>query len=107
MLIVGSILHGVKLKEVLTKECFYYSFFRLAVVPALMFLVLTLLKASPLVTGVVVLSSAMPAALTTAMLAEKYGQDAAFASKVVFVSTILSMATLPILTTIVNRFAPV
>lgn len=106
MLIVGSILHGVKLKEVLTKECFYYSFFRLAVIPAIMFGALMLLHASPLVIGVVVLSSAMPAALTTAILAEKYGQDSAFASKVVFVSTIISMMTLPIITAIINRFAP-
>ena len=107
MLIVGSILHGVKPKEVLVKECFYFSFFRLAVIPAIMFGVLMLLHVSPLVVGVVVLSSAMPAAMTTAMLAEKYGQDSAFASKVIFVSTILSMVTLPVITEILHRVAPV
>jgi predicted permease len=31
------------------------------------------------------------------MLAEKYGQDSAFASKTIFVSTMLSIATLPVI----------
>jgi len=102
MLIVGSILYGVKPKEVLSLQLFYYSFFRLAVIPAVMFGALTLLRVPPLVLSVVVLSSAMPAALTTAMLAEKYGQDSAFASKLIFVSTVLSMVSLPAITTLLT-----
>jgi len=96
MLIVGSILHGVDLKNVLDKDCLYYSFFRLIAIPALIYGVLVLLRADQLVTGVSVLSAAMPAAVTSAMLAEKYGQDSLFASKTIFVSTALSMITLPI-----------
>jgi len=105
MLIVGSILCGVKPKEVLVKDCFYFSFFRLAVIPAVIFGVMMLLRVDPLVTGTVVLSSAMPAALTTAILADKYGQDAAFATKVIVVSSALSIITLPIITAILTRLA--
>ena len=94
--IVGSILASVNPKDVLDKHCFYYSFFRLALIPAVMYVALTLLDVGPLVTGVAVLSSAMPSAVATAMLAEKYNKDAAFASKVVFVSTMLSIVTLPL-----------
>ena len=107
MFVVGSILHGVKLKEVLNKASFYYSFFRLAFIPAVMFSVLKLLQVPPMVLSVAVLSSAMPAAVTTAMLAEKYGQDSAFSSKLVFISTILSMITLPVITLLLQRFSPV
>jgi len=96
MIIVGSILSGVKLKEVPDIHCFYYSFFRLIVIPAVMFVALDLLNVDPIVTGVTVLMAAMPAAVVTAALAEKYGQDAAFGSKVIFVSTVLSMVTLPL-----------
>ena len=97
MLIVGSILCGVKPKDILDKSCYYYSLIRLIAIPAIMYTALTLLKVDPLVTGVVVISSAMPAALTTAMLAEKYGQDATFGSNIIFVSTMLSIVTLPII----------
>jgi predicted permease len=38
----------------------------------------------------------MPAATTTAMLSAKYGGDARFAAKLVFVSTALSLVTLPL-----------
>jgi hypothetical protein len=107
MIIVGSILSGVKLKEVLDKYCFYFSFFRLIGIPAIMFGALTLLKLDPVVIGVAVLLAAMPSAIVTAMLSEKYGQDSAFASKTVFVSTILSIITLPLIAAALAWLAPV
>jgi len=107
MLIVGSILCGVKLREVLVWDCFYFSIFRLIVIPAIVFGAMKLLNVDPLVTGVAVLSSAMPAAMMTAMLAEKYGHDSAFSSKTVFVSTALSMVTLPVIAVLLARLSPV
>ena len=103
MIIIGSILSDVDLKLLLDKDCLYYSMFRLIIIPAIFFGALTLLRINPLTTGTLVLSSAMPAAATTAMLADKYGKDAAFASKTVFTSTILSMITLPIMSQILTR----
>jgi len=103
MLIVGSILSGVNPKSLLDKECLYYSFFRLLAIPALTFGVLLLLKVDATVTGVVVLSAAMPAAVLTAMLAEKYDQDYMFGSKVIFVSTLLSMISLPLISMFLTR----
>ena len=47
--------------------------------------------------GVMVLISGMPAGSTTAILADKYDGDSAFASCMVFVSTVASMLTLPLL----------
>jgi len=103
MIIIGSILSEADLKHLQDKDCFYYSFFRLIAIPAFVFGVLWLLRADPLTSGVIVLSSAMPAAATTAMLADKYGKDSAFASKLVFTSTILSMITLPIIAVLLAR----
>lgn len=102
MIIVGSILSEVEIKSVVDFDCFYFSFFRLAVIPLAIYAVMHLCGADPLVTGVCVLSSAMPAATTTAMLAEKYGADSKFASKLIFVSTVLSLVTLPIITAIIS-----
>ena len=97
MLIVGSILHGVKPKEVLDIHCFYYSFFRLIAIPAIMFGVLTLLDIDPIAISVTVLMAGMPSAVLTATLAEKYGKEPEFASKIVFVSIMLSIVTLPLI----------
>lgn len=102
MLVVGSILSEVELKTVLDRDCFYYSFFRLVAIPALIYGVMRLCGVDPLVTGVCVLSAAMPAATVTAMLAQKYGGDAAFASKMLFVSTTLSLITLPAIAAIIT-----
>lgn len=96
MIVVGSILSEVELKSVLDKDGFYFSFFRLIAIPAVIYGVMRLVGADSLATGAVVLSSAMPAATLTAILAEKYGGDAAFASKMLFISTVLSLVTLPI-----------
>ena len=103
MLIVGSILSEVNPKDVIDKDCFFYSFIRLIAIPAVLYCALTLLRIDHLATGVIVLSSAMPAAVMTAMLADKYGKDSAFASKTVFVSTIISMVTLPIIAVLLTQ----
>ena len=103
MLVVGSILSGVKLKDVLDKDCFYYSLFRLILIPAVVFGALTLLRVDPLTTGVVVLASAMPASTTSAMLSEKYGKDSIFAARLLIISTILSIITLPVITEVLMR----
>jgi len=57
-----------------------------------------LLGVDPLVSGVCTLLSGMPAASLTAVLAAKYGQNYGFASQVVFLSTLLSMVTIPLMT---------
>jgi len=97
MFLVGTILGEVDIKTVLAKDSFYHAFFRLIAIPAIIFGVLTLIGVDPLVRGVAVLSSAMPTATTTVILAEKYKQDVTFASKTLFITTILSMITLPVI----------
>lgn len=102
MMIVGSILSDISIKTVFSKDSFYFSFIRLAAIPAVIFIVLKLLRIDPVVTGVSVLSAAMPAAMITAMLAEKYGRDSDFASKLIFVSTLLSLVTLPLIAAVLK-----
>ncbi len=102
MMIVGSILSDINIKTVFSKACFYFSFIRLVAIPAVIFIVLKLFRVDPVVTGVSVLSTAMPAAMITAMLAEKYGRDSDFASKLIFVSTLLSLVTLPLIAAVLK-----
>lgn len=97
MIVVGSILSEVDFRTVFEKAIFYFSFIRLIAIPAFLFTVLKIIGLDPIVIGVAVLSSAMPAATVTAMLSHKYGRDFAFASKLIFVSTLLSLVTLPLI----------
>ncbi|MBQ6868611.1 MAG: AEC family transporter [Clostridia bacterium] len=98
MIVIGAILADIDLKHIDWKPLCYYSTIRLLIIPGVVFIVMSFLKAEPLVLGVCTLLSGMPAASLSAVLAAKYDQDYGFASQVVFFSTLLSMFTIPIMT---------
>ena len=97
MIIIGSILADVDLKTVVNKLMLFYSFVRLIMIPLIVLLVLSLLHAPALLTGIAVLLAGMPAGSTTAILAAQYDCDAEYASKCVLFTTFLSLLTLPAL----------
>jgi predicted permease len=101
MIVAGSILGMVKPKQLFTKLTLYYTFIRLVFIPlSLMGIILLLrpvFRTDPVVSGVSIILSGTPAAVTTTILANKYGYGREFASKIVFVSTLLSIVTLPAL----------
>ncbi len=98
MVVIGGILAEIDLKRIRIGLLSYYSFIRLIFIPACVFIALKLLHVEPLLTGVCTLLSGMPSASMTAVLAAKYGRDAEFGAQVVFVSTMLSMITIPLMT---------
>lgn len=97
MIVIGSILAEIQVKKILDKELFYYSALRLIVIPAAVLIILKLFRIDSLVIGVIVLLSAMPAGSTTVMLADKYNGNSKFATSCVFLSTILSLITIPLI----------
>ena len=97
MLAIGGILAEAGRVNFKDPMVLWYSFVRLLLIPLLMFAVLSLLHVDKTVMGTMVILSGMPAGSITAVLASKYDCDAAFASCMVFVSTVLSIGTLPIL----------
>lgn len=70
--------------------------------PSVTLLICRILGTSELVTGVSVLLAGMPAGSTTAILAEKYDGDAVYASGCIFVSTLLSLLTIPALSVLMQ-----
>lgn len=103
MLVIGGILSDIHIKEVLDKDAFLYSFYRLILIPIVIYFILQFLPVNKISIQLCVLLSAMPAASTTAMLAQKYNGNALFASKLIFVSTLLSLFTLPVCITLLNH----
>ena len=70
--------------------------------PSVTLLICRILGTSELVTGVSVLLAGMPAESTTAILAEKYDGDSVYASGFIFVSTLLSLLTIPALSVLMQ-----
>ncbi|MBR3405023.1 MAG: AEC family transporter [Firmicutes bacterium] len=94
MLVIGMILERLKLKEMWDKTVLIYSLHRLIIIPGLIFLACLLLHIPPMIRSLCVLLAAMPAGATTSILAEKYQMEPEFATKLVIISTVLSLPTL-------------
>ncbi|WP_296879612.1 AEC family transporter [Thomasclavelia sp.] len=102
MIVIGGILAEIRFKDVLNKLTIYYSVIRLLVIPILVLIPCVLLSLPPLVTAVATVLAGMPAGSTTAILAEKYQGDAKLAVEIVFLSTALSLFTIPVLCIVIN-----
>lgn len=104
MLLIGAILSDVDLKTIVNRKTLYMSFLRLIAIPGAVFLVLLPLPIEPLMAAVTVILVAMPVATTTAILAERYDGDSEFATKIIVLSTILSLITIPLWSIVVEHF---
>ena len=98
MLIVGCLLANVPFNQLFRgKEIYVGSAVRLIILPLLVYGILSLFPLPGKVLQVSVILTAMPAAANTAIYAEKFGGDAALASRLISISTILSILTIPLI----------
>ncbi len=104
MIVIGGILSDVNIHDVFDKTTLFYSMIRLVILPLVLLGIVRIINIETLVSNVCVLLSGMPAASTTAMLAQTYDKDPAFSSKMVFVSTFFSLITLPLLSVLLKGF---
>ena len=80
------------------KDAFLLSAVRLLGIPVLGMIILRAVGVDTMLWQVQATLLAMPAASNTAILAEMYGRDHSFAAKCVFITTVLSLITVPCLT---------
>ena len=97
MFVIGAILADADIKTMFSKDVLYFTFLRLVGLPLFIWLVLKPFHLNSLLVSVCVIMSGMPAGSTTSILADQYGGDSMFASQMTFVSTLLSIVTIPIL----------
>ena len=102
MIVIGNILAEVKASEILDGKAWSFCIIRLLIIPLLVFAGCSLTGVDELVKQVSVVLAGMPAAATTAILAAKYDSDAHFAAKIVFLSTLLSMLSVPVMCILMN-----
>jgi predicted permease len=111
MLYIGAMLAFSGAGSLLKKKSLYIiSFNRLIFVPALLLTIfyligaLTGLTPEKLVASVIILEASMPCMATVVIMAKELGANDRIAVGNVFVSTIISILTLPLVVMALNRF---
>jgi len=97
MMLVGMMLAEINPKGLINKTMVFYVFVRLIGISAIIYGLTAFLHIDPMLRGITVIMAGMPTPVTTALLSTKYGGDEQCATGMIFLSTILSMITLPIL----------
>ncbi|MCR4950415.1 MAG: AEC family transporter [Solobacterium sp.] len=96
MVFLGMILAENGFSTMFSKLNIEFSVLRLVIIPLVVLVGCMLAHTEPMITGLSVLLAAMPAGSTTAVFAEQYNADVRFAADCVVLSTILSIAVLPV-----------
>ncbi|WP_024613482.1 AEC family transporter [Clostridium sp. Ade.TY] len=101
MLIVGSMLSKLNIKEIFKEPIVYYiSFIKLIIIPILIFILATLIKADYLLKNICILLEATPSAVVCSAFATQYNIEKDLAAKLVFITTLFSIITIPIIMSI-------
>lgn len=97
MFIIGAMLADVSFKEALTGgDVFYLSLIKLIVAPFLCYWLLVPFISNQAVFPIVVILVAMPTGSLCGVFAEKYNGNRSLASRCTFLTTVLSMVTIPV-----------
>ncbi|RKJ38276.1 AEC family transporter [Acutalibacter sp. 1XD8-33] len=106
MLVVGTYIAKADLHSFASDMSVYKaSFLRLIAAPALYLLVLLFLRPEKALLTTTVIQAATPVAANTVLFAVQYKRDSELASKLVAVSTVLSVLTIPVMTVAAQMLA--
>ena len=99
LITVGSLLAGLPVRQVFASpRLWIFSLIRLLALPIPLFLILREMNGvDAVVMGVAVLEMAMPVAINGSMMCMEYGGDTKTMAQVTFLSTLLSMVTIPLI----------
>ena len=102
MLVIGSTLAKMPLRDMLTDGWSYVSTaMRLAVMPLLLFVLGGLFISDSYTLAIIAIESAMPVASSGIMMCLAYGGDTRAMSRGTFLTTVLSLVTLPLIAVLV------
>lgn len=103
MIIVGSILAKVRIKDVFKEISIYYgSLIKLIIIPVVLILIKLGLKDNTTIINTIIVIQAMPAAAMTSIFAADFNKEKEYSSIVVFITTLLSIVTIPIISKIIS-----
>ncbi len=104
MMVIGASLAAIDLRKLFTDvRLLIFSFIKLLLIPAAGMLVIRQFVSSEIICGVCMVMLSTPVGSMTAMLAQQYDGDYEMASRGVALTTILSVATMPLVSMLVMR----
>ena len=103
MIIVGSILSKVNIKDVFKEISVYYgALIKLVLIPLILIGIKVVLKDNSNIINTIIIIQAMPAAAMTSILAADFNKEKEYSAIVVFITTLLSIVTIPIIARIIS-----
>ena len=100
LLIIGSSMSQLPLRSLLSNPTIYLTtLLRLAILPVGIHYLFTLLGFDPFVVGINTVVIAMPVATYGTILCLRHGKDTTLMTQITFITTLLSMLTIPLLVT--------
>jgi predicted permease len=100
MLILGARMAGFAPKALLNWKTPLVSLVKLIAMPLITLGLARLFSLDPVAAGAMTLAIAMPSAIMSQILAEQYNRDALFAAQEISFTSLLSIATIPVITAI-------
>lgn len=98
MIIIGSTLATIPVKEVFTEFRIYpYTLIKQVIVPVIVYPLLKMFISDPLILGVTLIMISMPVGNSAVLFATEYGGDVSVAAKNIFMTTLLSVLTIPLI----------
>ncbi len=95
LLILGYKLTNIKVSS--AKTAFLFSLFRLFGGFLVAFLIINLFSITGLLKNIILLQAAMPSAVMSMILCQKYKRDANLVASIILISTLLSIITIPLI----------
>lgn len=104
MIYVGAMLAGSKFTDMFKDKLIWEAtFVKLILIPALFFLMVLWLPIGDMAKAILILGVSFPSAAIPIMLGQQLGQDTRQAGQLLFLSTLLSMGTLPVVMELLTR----
>ncbi len=101
MIVVGATLASRPLSGLFERiDLYIFALFRMLILPLIVFALLWFLPISPMIKGVMVVISAMPGSANGVLFAHQYRTNRTLSSRYVFISTVLSVITIPLVAVI-------
>lgn len=105
MIMVGLLLGDARFRVLFKNiKLFVISVIRLIIIPLIVYIILSLFKLPQIVLATVVILSGMPSGANAAIFSRKFESDYKLASQGIFLTTLLSIASIPLIIYIVINF---
>ena len=98
MMIIGATLANIKVKELFTElRLYYFTIVKQVILPIAVFPIIAYFIKDPLIQGITLVNLAMPVANSAVLFAKEYGGDVELAAKSIFITTLVSVFTIPLI----------